>query len=151
MPNKIEAETDIQVGTPKLRFPSSENACPFIFLSFVHLITSHGGDGVSVSLGSSGIWLLMELCLPWFLRYAGVGEAGRGMESVELERRDWNRLSNGRKEGVGLSRPGLDAMDGNMLLPPGEDNIEPYTYNQLGLLEASESVPVQTENHLVLT
>jgi hypothetical protein len=27
---------------------------------------------------------------------------------------------------VGLSRPGLEATDGNMLLPPGEDRTEPY-------------------------
>ena len=48
------------------------------------------------------------------------------MERVELESRDWKRLSNGRKEGVGLSRPGLEATEGNMLLPPGDDSTEPY-------------------------
>ena len=42
----------------------------------------------------------------------------------ELEMRDWNRLSKGRKEGVGLSRPGLEATDGRMLLP-GEERTEP--------------------------
>jgi hypothetical protein len=44
---------------------------------------------------------------------------------VELESRDWNRLSKGRNEGVGLSRPGLEATDGSTLLPPGEDRTEP--------------------------
>jgi hypothetical protein len=44
---------------------------------------------------------------------------------VELERRDWNRRSKGRNEGVGLSRPGLEATEGNTLLPPGEDRTEP--------------------------
>jgi hypothetical protein len=59
-----------------------------------------------------------------------VGEAGRGIERVELERRDWNLLSKGRKDGVGLSRPGRDAIDGRMLLPPGDDNTEPYNMYQ---------------------
>lgn len=43
----------------------------------------------------------------------------------ELERRDWNRLSNGRKDGEGLCRPGRDATEGNILLP-GDDTREPY-------------------------
>jgi hypothetical protein len=54
-----------------------------------------------------------------------VGEAGLGIERVELDRRDWNRLSKGRKEGVGLSRPGREAMDGSILLPLGDDSIDP--------------------------
>jgi len=49
---------------------------------------------------------------------------------VEDERRDWKRLSKGRNEGVGLSRPGLEATDGNMLLPPGEERTEPCVYYQ---------------------
>jgi len=58
----IDAETDIHVGVPKLRFPTSENACPLIFFNFVHLTTSHGGDGVSVSPESCISWLLTEDC-----------------------------------------------------------------------------------------
>lgn len=78
---------------------------------------------MSVSPESGTIWLLIEACREETLRK---GEEARGREYVALERRDWKRLSNGRKEGVGLSRPGLDATDGNILLPPREDMREPY-------------------------
>ena len=123
MPRTIDADTDIHVGTPKLRLPTSEKACPFIFFSFVHRTTSHGGDGVSVSPESGKNWLFKETFREWLLRKAG--EEARGGVRVELERRDWKRLSNGRNDGVGLSRPGLEATDGNTLLPPGEDRADP--------------------------
>lgn len=42
-------ETAMHVGEPKFRLPTSENADPLSFLSLVHLTTSHGGEGVSVS------------------------------------------------------------------------------------------------------
>ena len=54
------------------------------------------------------------------------GEEARGIERLEVERRDWKRLSKGRKDGVGLSRPGLEATEGRILLPPGEESTEPY-------------------------
>jgi hypothetical protein len=38
--------------------------------------------------------------------------------------RDWNLRSKGRKDGVGLLRPGLEAREGSTLLP-GEDMPEP--------------------------
>jgi hypothetical protein len=123
VPRTIDADTDIHVGTPKLRLPTSEKACPFIFFSLVHRTTSHGGDGVSVSSESGRNWLLKETFREWLLRKAG--EEARGGVRVELERRDWKRLSNGRNDGVGLSRPGLEATDGNTLLPPGEDRADP--------------------------
>lgn len=53
-------ETAMHVGEPKFRFPTSEKADPLSFLSLVHLTTSHGGDGVSVSPVSRKIWLVME-------------------------------------------------------------------------------------------
>ncbi len=76
MPRTIDAETDRQVGVPKLRFPLSENACPFIFFNFVHLTTSQGGDGVSVSPESSNSWLLRDPWREWFDKNAG--DAARG-------------------------------------------------------------------------
>ena len=78
---------------------------------------------MSESPESGSNWLLRETARLCPLRYAG--EDARGSVRVELERRDWNRLSKGRKEGVGLSSPGLEATDGNMLLPPGEERTEP--------------------------
>jgi hypothetical protein len=42
----------------------------------------------------------------------------------EEEIRDWNRRSNGRKEGEGLLKPGREATDGRMLLP-GEEMKDP--------------------------
>lgn len=57
------------------------------------------------------------------MRYAG--EDARGTERFGLERRDWKRLSKGRNDGVGLPRPGLEARDGSMLLPAGDERIEP--------------------------
>lgn len=59
------------------------------------------------------------------MRYAGEDEPGT--VRLDDERRDWNRLSKGLKDGVGLWRPGLEATDGNMLLPPGEETTDPYT------------------------
>ncbi len=70
------AETAMQVGEPKFRLPVSEKACPFSFLSLVHLTISHGGEGVSESPGSRSSWLLTEtlrLCPP-----RKAGEEGRG-------------------------------------------------------------------------
>lgn len=78
---------------------------------------------MSVSPESGNIWLLSDAFREWPLRKAG--EDARGIFKVELERRDWNRLSKGRKEGVGLSRPGLEATEGSILLPPGEERTEP--------------------------
>ena len=124
MPSTIDADTAIHVVVPKLRLPTSENACPLSFFNFVHRTTSQGGDGVSVSPASCSIWLLIETC-----RECGLmkpGELERGTFKDDMERREENRRSNGRNDGVGLSRPGLDATDGNIPLPAGEDKIEPY-------------------------
>lgn len=38
--------------------------------------------------------------------------------------RDWNLRSNGRKDGVGLPMPGLDAREGSTLLL-GDETTEP--------------------------
>jgi hypothetical protein len=78
---------------------------------------------VSVSPESGNIWLLIEAFRECPLRKAG--EEARGMFKTEVERRDWKRRSNGRKEGVGLSRPGREATEGNILLPPGDERTEP--------------------------
>lgn len=122
VPRTMAAETAIQVGEPKLRFPASEKAWPFNFLSPVHRTISHGGEGVSVSPGSWRNWLLRDVVRLWPPRNAG--EEGRG-ESMEGEAmRDWNRLSNGLNDGVGLPRPGLEAIEGRTLLP-GELSTEP--------------------------
>ena len=84
VPKTIDAETCIHVGVPKLRLPTSENACPFIFFNFVHRTTSHGGDGVSAS-PESGSWLDPEPWREWFLRK---GDEARGTVRVELVSRD---------------------------------------------------------------
>jgi len=65
------AATAKQVGEPKFLLPASENAWPFSLLSFVHRTTSHGGDGVSVSPGSSKNWLVTETVRLWPPRNAG--------------------------------------------------------------------------------
>lgn len=122
VPNTMDAEIAIHVGEPKLRFPASENTCPFSFFSLVHRTTSHGGVGVSVSPDSSKNWLLMDACLLCPARKAG--DDGRG-DSAEGEAiRDWNRRSKGLNEGVGLLSPGREAREGTLLLPR-EDIMEP--------------------------
>ncbi len=83
---------------------------------------------MSVSPESGSSWLVREGLRVWGLRKAGE-EAWGGVKLYE-ERRDWNRLSKGRKEGVGLSRPGLEATEGSILLPPGEERAEPCVYRQ---------------------
>ena len=117
----MEAAIATQVGEPKLRFPASEKAWPFNFLSLVHRTTSHGGE-VSASPGSDGRWLLRETFLLCPVRKAG--EEGRGVRVEGEDIRDWKRWSKGLKEGVGLLRLGREAKEGRMLLP-GEDSIEP--------------------------
>jgi len=66
-----------------------------------------------------------------------------------LERRDWKRLSKGRKDGVGLPRPGREATDGNMLLPPGEESIEPCKILVEASVSNNSTLPGQRESHLV--
>ena len=79
------------------------------------------------------------------------GDEARGIARVELDSRDWKRLSNGRKEGVGLSRPGLVATEGNMLLPPGEDSTEPCGDFSSIRQYRSSYLPEQMVNHQVLS
>lgn len=88
MPSTIEAETARHVGEPKFLLPASENTWLFSFFSFVQRTTSHGGDGVSVSPGSSRNWLLSETFRLWLARSAG--DEGRGEERYGDEMRDWN-------------------------------------------------------------
>ncbi len=78
---------------------------------------------MSVSPESGSNWLLRETFREWDLRKAG--DEARDIVKGEEERRDWKRLSNGRKDGVGLPTDGLDANEGNMLLPPFEERMEP--------------------------
>ena len=99
VPSAIEAAIAIHVGRPNLRFPTSENASPVIFLSFVHLTTSQGACGDPAD-PSVCIEMAAEDCREWMLRKAG--EEARGVFSAEGDKRAWNRLSNGRREGVGL-------------------------------------------------
>jgi hypothetical protein len=82
VPMTIDAETAMQVGVPKFRLPISENACPFSFFSLVHLTTSHGGEGVSMSgsPASDSRMLLREAFLECTFRNAG--DEGRGDEAL---------------------------------------------------------------------
>jgi hypothetical protein len=116
------ADTARHVGDPKFLFPASVKACPLSFRSFVHRTTSQGGEGVSVSPPSSNSWLLTDTLRLWLPKKAG--EDGRGERMDGEYMRDWNLRSKGRKDGVGLPRPGLFARDGSTLLL-GEDMAEP--------------------------
>ena len=78
VPNTMVAETARHVGVPKFLLPASENTCPLSFFSFVQRTTSHGGDGVSVSPGSSSNWLLIDTFRLWVDRNAG--DEGLGEE-----------------------------------------------------------------------
>lgn len=122
VPRTMEAETAMHVGEPKLRLPASEKACPFSFFNLVHRTTSHGGEEVSVSPASRTSWLLRDAVRLWPVRNAG--DNGRGESGDGEAIRDWNRLSNGLKEGVGLLRPGREATEGRILLL-GELRTEP--------------------------
>ena len=111
----MDAETAIHVGVPKFLLPASENARAFIFVSFVHRTTSHGGEVASVSPGSSSSWLLKDTLRLCPERKAG--DDGRGDITLGEDIRDWNLRSKGLKEGFGLLRPGLEATEGRTLLP----------------------------------
>lgn len=86
VPKAINADTARQVGDPKLRRPASENAWPFIFFSLVHRTTSHGGEGVSVSVWSKRKLELREILRLWAERKAG--EDARGVLEDEEVMRD---------------------------------------------------------------
>lgn len=91
----MDVETAKQVGRPKLRFPISENACPVIFRSLVHLTTSHRLCGGSLSASGVGdIWLVIDDCREWI--WARKGDPDLDALKGDEERRDWKRRSNGR-------------------------------------------------------
>lgn len=117
------ADTAKHVGEPKFLFPASVKTWPLSFRSFVHRTTSQGGEGVSVSLPSSNSWLLTDTLRLWPPRKAG--EDGRGDRGEGEYMRDWNLRSKGRKDGVGLLRPGRLASEGSTLLP-GDETAEPW-------------------------
>jgi hypothetical protein len=123
VPSTIDAATAIHVGEPKFRFPASEKAWPFNFFSLVHRTTSHGGVGVSVSPWSKTNCELRDAVRLWPERKAGDDGLKFGMLEEE-DMRDWNLRSKGRKDGVGLLKPGRGATDGRILLP-GEEITEP--------------------------
>jgi hypothetical protein len=100
VPITRDAATLRHVGRPKLRFPTSENTWPLIFLSFVHRTTSHGADGVSTSSFCWNIRLLdIDDCRDFGDKKAG--EAIRGEPNGEGVNREENRRSKGWRE-VGL-------------------------------------------------
>ncbi len=112
----------MQVGDPKFRFPASENAWPLSFFSLVHRTTSHGGVGVSISLGSRRSWLVaVDTCRLWVERK---GDEGRGERRLDEEIRDWNLKSKGLKEGVGLFMPGREQTERRTLLL-GDEAMDP--------------------------
>jgi hypothetical protein len=122
VPRTMEADTARHVGDPKLRLPASEKAWPLSFFSLVQRTTSHGGDCVSVSAWSRMKVELMDTLRLW----RKAGDEGRGLCKADDgdDIRDLKRRSNGRKDGVGLPMPGLEAVEGRMLLP-GDEIIEP--------------------------
>lgn len=77
---------------------------------------------MSGSPASSRNWLLRDAFLLCPGRKAG--DEGRGERVLGEYIRDWNLRSKGRKDGVGLPRPGLEAAEGMTLLL-GEDIVEP--------------------------
>lgn len=123
VPSTTCADTATHVGAPKFRLPTSEKACPFSFRSLVHLTTSHGGDGDSMSPRSSTRLLTIESCRP--CRDSNAGEDGLGDRLLGVSMREEKRRSKGRKEGVGLPSRGRVAKDGRMLLP-GEEINDPW-------------------------
>lgn len=126
----MDAATARHVGRPKLRLPTSENTWLEIFLSFVHLTTSHGACGVSDSSCccscSRSSWLAID---DW--RECGVrkaGESALGDCSGGSDKREEKRRSKGwSAPGLGL---GTDSCDAGRL-PPGEDSMEPCNFKPL--------------------
>lgn len=122
----MQSDTAMQVGDPKFLFPVSEKAWDVSFLSLVHRTTSQGGDEVSVSPAfeeSTMKVLLSEALRLWADRKAG--DDGRWESRLGEAMRDWKRRSKGRKEGVGLPRPGREGMERRRLLLLGEEMTEP--------------------------
>lgn len=65
---------------------------------------------------------MSESCRLW--RERNAGEEGLGERLLGEAMREEKRRSKGRKEGVGLPNPGLEASDGRTLLP-GEEIPDP--------------------------
>ena len=123
VPTTIEVDTARHVGEPKFLLPASVNNWLFNFLSLVHLTTSHGGAGVSLSL-MSNIRLLVNDTFRLCVRKAGDAERGDGT-LMDEDIRDWNLRSKGLKDGVGLFSRGQGAVEGTMPLPVWDEIIEP--------------------------
>lgn len=122
VPIAMVVDTAMQVGRPKFRFPISENTCPVIFLSFVHRITSHGAAGDSCR---SGVPVRRKLAREEFLECPNIteGEADLCPLGREVERRLWNRRSNGRWDPT-LRLDGEARRPRTLLL---DERIDPYT------------------------
>lgn len=102
VPKTITVETEIHVGCPKLRRPSSENDCPPIFRSLVHLTTSQGAccGSCSRSAVAEKGWLAKDEFREWVWKTNG--DDARGLLNDEDDSLDWKRRSNGRWAGLGL-------------------------------------------------
>lgn len=122
VPITSDAATLRHVGRPKLRFPASEKTCPVIFLSLVHLTTSHGAPGTSGSGCVVNILLDTEDWRDREDRNAGE-ETILGDPNGEGDSRDENRLSKGCRE---VERWNLKELCEAGTLLPGEDNTEPF-------------------------
>lgn len=98
----MDVETTMQVGCPKFRFPTSENACPLSFFNLVHCTTSQGPRGMSApeSTVPGDRWLVREDFREWI--WARNGDDGRKLTGDAEESLDWKRRSKGRWEGLGL-------------------------------------------------
>jgi len=93
----------MHVGEPKFRLPTSENACPVIFLNFVQRTTSQGSWGTSGSESkvAGDNRLVREDFREWIC--VRKGDDGRMLPGDE-DSLDWNRRSKGRCDGLGLGR-----------------------------------------------
>ncbi len=120
VPTAIKADTTIHVGEPKFRLPISEKTWLVIFFNLIHLITSQGACGESISLWTGKYWLARDDRRELLSRKAG--ESARGVAPGDESRRAWNRRSKGRKDGLGLARS-IEALTLREPLP-GEDANE---------------------------
>ena len=104
------AETVMHVGVPKLLRPASVNSWLEIFLSFVQRTTSHGAERSSkFSIPAPSSLLPADDVLECSPSREGdrarsEGDGDDGVPEPDGCSRDWNRRSNGLKDGEGEKR-----------------------------------------------
>lgn len=120
VPITIAVVTAKHDGCPKFLLPTSENAWPVIFRSFVQRTASQGPWGSASMSGVPGdSRLVRDDFREWM--WDRNGEDGRKPPTDEVDNRDWKRRSKGLCDGLGLGRGELRNANALLLNEEGSE------------------------------